>query len=238
MDRHTGVSRGVARVAATAADAPRLPEALADFHADHPGIQIALRQGSAAEVVALVQRGAVDVAVLALRRRAGRASSRRRSPTSRCGWRCRVDDELAGDHRSRWTRCAAARSSSPSRAPRCARLSSRPRRRRGSARCRCSRSATRRRCASSCAPGSGSRSSRRRGSSGPGRWSARRISRSAAPPAVAAHARGGRLTGRPAAARAPARALSSSRLRGRAPTSVWTGAPSRKSMKVGIERTP
>jgi DNA-binding transcriptional LysR family regulator len=66
MDRHAGVSRGVARVAATAADAPRLPDALADFHADHPGIQIALRQGSAAEVVALVQRGSVDVAVLAL----------------------------------------------------------------------------------------------------------------------------------------------------------------------------
>jgi DNA-binding transcriptional LysR family regulator len=66
MDRHTGASRGVARVAATAADAARLPEALAEFHADHPGIQIALRQGSAAEVVALVQRGAVDVAVLAL----------------------------------------------------------------------------------------------------------------------------------------------------------------------------
>jgi DNA-binding transcriptional LysR family regulator len=66
MDRHTGVSRGVARVAATAADAARLPEALADFHADHPGVQIALRQGSAAEVVALVQRGAVDVGVLAL----------------------------------------------------------------------------------------------------------------------------------------------------------------------------
>src|SRR4051812_23626437 len=66
MDRHTGISRGVARVAATAADAPRLPEALADFHADHPGIQIALRQGSAAEVAALVSSGAVDVAVLAL----------------------------------------------------------------------------------------------------------------------------------------------------------------------------
>jgi DNA-binding transcriptional LysR family regulator len=66
MDRHSGVSRGVARVAATAADAPRLPDALAGFHGDHPGIQIALRQGSAAEVVALVQRGSVDVAVLAL----------------------------------------------------------------------------------------------------------------------------------------------------------------------------
>src|SRR4051812_15504322 len=66
MERHTGVSRGVVRVAATAADAPRLPEALAAFHAQHPGIQIALRQGSAAEVVALVRSGAVDVAVLAL----------------------------------------------------------------------------------------------------------------------------------------------------------------------------
>ena len=66
MDRHTGVRRGVVRVAATAADAPRLPEALADFHGDHPNIQIGLRQGSAAEVVALVQAGAVDVAVLAL----------------------------------------------------------------------------------------------------------------------------------------------------------------------------
>ena len=66
MDRHTGIARGVVRVASTAADAPRLPEALAAFHADHPGIQIALRQGSAAEVVALVQSGSVDVAVLAL----------------------------------------------------------------------------------------------------------------------------------------------------------------------------
>jgi DNA-binding transcriptional LysR family regulator len=66
MDRHTGVTRGVVRVASTAADAPRLPEALAAFHGDHPDIQIGLRQGSAAEVIALVQAGAVDVAVLAL----------------------------------------------------------------------------------------------------------------------------------------------------------------------------
>jgi DNA-binding transcriptional LysR family regulator len=66
MDRHAGVSRGVARVAATAADAPRLPETLAAFHTEHPGIQVALRQGSAAEVTELVARGAVDVAVLAL----------------------------------------------------------------------------------------------------------------------------------------------------------------------------
>jgi DNA-binding transcriptional LysR family regulator len=66
MDRHAGVSRGVARAAATAADAPRLPEALAAFGAEHPGIQVALRQGSAAEVADLVARGTVDVAVLAL----------------------------------------------------------------------------------------------------------------------------------------------------------------------------
>jgi DNA-binding transcriptional LysR family regulator len=66
MDRHAGVSRGVARVAATAADAPRLPEALAAFHTEHPGIQVALRQGSAQEVVDLTRRGAVDVAVQAL----------------------------------------------------------------------------------------------------------------------------------------------------------------------------
>jgi DNA-binding transcriptional LysR family regulator len=66
IERHIGVTRGVVRVAATAADAPRLPEALAAFHGDHPGIQIGLRQGSAAEVIALVQAGTVDVAVLAL----------------------------------------------------------------------------------------------------------------------------------------------------------------------------
>lgn len=66
MARHTGISTGVVRVAATAADLPRLPEALADFHGDHPGIQIGLRQGSATEVVTLVAAGAVDVAVVAL----------------------------------------------------------------------------------------------------------------------------------------------------------------------------
>jgi DNA-binding transcriptional LysR family regulator len=66
MDRHRGVKSGVVRVAATAADAPRLPEALEAFHADHPGIQIGLRQGSAAEVIALVAAGTVDVALVAL----------------------------------------------------------------------------------------------------------------------------------------------------------------------------
>ncbi|MBI5106170.1 MAG: LysR family transcriptional regulator [Solirubrobacterales bacterium] len=67
MDGHAGAERGVARIAATAADAPRLPEALAAFHRAHPGLQVALRQGSAAEVVDLLRRGAVDLAVTGLR---------------------------------------------------------------------------------------------------------------------------------------------------------------------------
>ena len=67
MDEHLGHARGIARVAATAADAPGLPDALVSFHRAHPGIQIALRQGSAAEVVELAQRGAVDLAIAELR---------------------------------------------------------------------------------------------------------------------------------------------------------------------------
>src|SRR3954469_18599618 len=63
MDGHAGVERGVARIAGSPADAPRLPEALAAFHTAHPGIQIALRHGSAAEVVELLRRGAVALAV-------------------------------------------------------------------------------------------------------------------------------------------------------------------------------
>jgi DNA-binding transcriptional LysR family regulator len=66
MDRHAGVTRGRVRVAATAADAPRLPAALAAFHAEHPALQVAMRHASAAEVAALVRGGAVDVAVAAL----------------------------------------------------------------------------------------------------------------------------------------------------------------------------
>jgi DNA-binding transcriptional LysR family regulator len=66
MDRHAGATRGRVRVAATAADAPRLPEALAAFHRAHPALQVALRHASAAEVVALAQRGSVDVAVAGL----------------------------------------------------------------------------------------------------------------------------------------------------------------------------
>ncbi len=47
MDEHAGVSRGLVRVAATTGDAVRLPQALAEFHAEHPGVRIGLRQGSA-----------------------------------------------------------------------------------------------------------------------------------------------------------------------------------------------
>jgi DNA-binding transcriptional LysR family regulator len=66
MDEHAGVVRGAVRVAATAADAVRLPEVIAAFHREHPGVRIALRQGSAAEALELVRSGAVDLAVLSL----------------------------------------------------------------------------------------------------------------------------------------------------------------------------
>jgi DNA-binding transcriptional LysR family regulator len=64
MDQHAGVSRGLVRVAATTGDALRLPQALAEFHGEHPGIRIGLRQGSAPEVVELVRKGAADLAVI------------------------------------------------------------------------------------------------------------------------------------------------------------------------------
>jgi DNA-binding transcriptional LysR family regulator len=67
MDRHAGVTRGVVRVAVGAADAPRLADALAAFHREHPGVRLALRQGSAAEAVELIRTGSVDLAVAALR---------------------------------------------------------------------------------------------------------------------------------------------------------------------------
>src|SRR4051812_520893 len=66
MDEHAGVMRGAVRVAATTADALRLPEVLAAFHREHPAIRIALRQTSSTEVLALLRRGAVDLGVLAL----------------------------------------------------------------------------------------------------------------------------------------------------------------------------
>ena len=64
MDEHAGVMRGTVRVAATTADALHLPEVLAAFHREHPGVRLALRHASAAEVLALLRRRAVDLAVL------------------------------------------------------------------------------------------------------------------------------------------------------------------------------
>jgi DNA-binding transcriptional LysR family regulator len=66
LDHHAGATRGRVRVAATAGDAVTLPATLAAFHRANPGIQVALRHGTAAEVAALVARGSVDVAVVAL----------------------------------------------------------------------------------------------------------------------------------------------------------------------------
>ncbi len=67
LDRHAGAERGQVRVAATAVDAAGLPLALAAFHRRHPEIQVALRHVAVEEAVALVQRRAVDVAMVALR---------------------------------------------------------------------------------------------------------------------------------------------------------------------------
>ena len=66
MDEHAGVVRGAVRVAATTADALRLPEVLAAFHRDHPGVRVALRHASVGEVLALLRSGAVDLGVLSL----------------------------------------------------------------------------------------------------------------------------------------------------------------------------
>jgi DNA-binding transcriptional LysR family regulator len=66
IDDHLGAVRGVARVAATPYDAPVLPAALVAFHRAWPGLQLALRHGSAAQVLELLSAGAVDIAVLAV----------------------------------------------------------------------------------------------------------------------------------------------------------------------------
>ena len=63
LSRHAGVTRGRVRIAATTTDAARLPRALAAFHREHPGLQLALRHASSAEVIGLVQTGAVDVGI-------------------------------------------------------------------------------------------------------------------------------------------------------------------------------
>jgi DNA-binding transcriptional LysR family regulator len=67
LDRHAGVTRGRVRVAATTMDSPGLPAALAAFHREHPGLQIALRHAPPAEIPALVASRAADVGITSLR---------------------------------------------------------------------------------------------------------------------------------------------------------------------------
>ena len=205
MDRHTGISRGVARVAATgrrgaaSGGAGRLPRRPS-------GVQIALRQGSAAEVVALVQRGAVDVAVLALTDDPARVVA---TPLADEPLRVAmpVDDELAGAvielERLRGRAFILAEPGTALRATVLAagsggRVQPAPALRGGRSG---DRTLPRPGGAGNCA---GARVVARAARPG-GRRSGSRPP--AAPPAVVAHARGGRLTGRPAPARAPARAL-------------------------------
>jgi DNA-binding transcriptional LysR family regulator len=67
LDRHAGATRGRVRVAATTMDTPGLPAALAAFHREHPGLQIALRHAPATETAALVANGVADVGIASLR---------------------------------------------------------------------------------------------------------------------------------------------------------------------------
>ena len=66
LDRHAGAERGRVRVVAAPLDTPGLPAALAAFHREHPGLQIALRQAPAAEIPSLVAGGSADVGIASL----------------------------------------------------------------------------------------------------------------------------------------------------------------------------
>jgi DNA-binding transcriptional LysR family regulator len=103
MDGHAGVARGAVRVAVATGDAPRLPEALAAFHRAHPGVQLALRQGSAAEVAALVPRGSADLAVVALPGAAPAGTAATALGAEPLRVLCAPDDALAGAGRVRLT---------------------------------------------------------------------------------------------------------------------------------------
>jgi DNA-binding transcriptional LysR family regulator len=63
MDEYAGVERGAVRVACAPGDALTLAPALAAFHREHPGLQVALRQAPAVEVAALVATDSVDLAL-------------------------------------------------------------------------------------------------------------------------------------------------------------------------------
>jgi DNA-binding transcriptional LysR family regulator len=54
------------RVAATTGDAVRLAAVLARFGQAHPGVRVALRQGAPDQVLDLVAKGSVDLAIAAL----------------------------------------------------------------------------------------------------------------------------------------------------------------------------
>jgi len=66
MDAHAGVERGFVRLATPPGELLRLPVELAAFHRAHPGVRIALRHGSAREVLDAVRRGGADLGLLAL----------------------------------------------------------------------------------------------------------------------------------------------------------------------------
>ena len=66
MEVQAGSLRGAVRVAAASGDGMRLAPAIARFHAEHPGVRVALRQGRLDEVLALVRDGSVDLAVACL----------------------------------------------------------------------------------------------------------------------------------------------------------------------------
>ena len=113
MDEHAGVVRGAVRVAATTADALQLPEVLAAFHREHPGVRLALRHASASEVLALLRRGAVDLAVLSLAGEAADgltvdAAGRRAAARDRAAGRA-VPGGRGGDRRAAWAAVRARR---------------------------------------------------------------------------------------------------------------------------------
>lgn len=65
MDAHAGASRGMARVGAPIGDPVDLPDILAGFGIEHPGIGLTLRHTRAGEAAELLRHGRIDLAVVA-----------------------------------------------------------------------------------------------------------------------------------------------------------------------------